>query len=356
MVTALFAAARAATVVCDPAEATRIVEDARVDPRRAPVTHPWLVPGLARAQQDPAVARLLAAACAPGADLVVERADQWEAPSFAAYELVVVRIEEEGCSLVRRRAGLTVGLGPDGPVYRPGRDLPDESTPVGACPDPARWRDERVLAGAGGPVRLIRVEDHEGDAVVHTHLAVRRATRTGWTEQVLLDPAPPRTVDPRADGPRVALLAARDGQPLVVATHDRRRTDGACAPLPGQSVWHVGVDGSFVAETGREAAARLAREGAWRWTGEDGWFLVVGQDDEEDAALVEPRRRRLQRRSREPLRMWRSADFALLTPGYVFVAPDPWPTADQAEAARAGRTAAYVKRAWVAPDPCTEAE
>ncbi len=350
----LLATARAASVVCDPAEATRIVEDARVDPRRVPVTHPWLVPGLARAQEDLGVARLLEAACAPGADLVIERGGQWEAPTFAAYELVLVRIEHVGCSLVRRRAGITVGLGPDGPVYGPGRPLPDESTPLGECAEPARWRDETVLAGDGAAVRLIRVDDREGDAVVHSHVAVRRATSAGWTEQVLLDPAPPRTVDPSAGGPLVALIEGRDGRPLVVSARDRIVADGACTRVPGQTVWHVGDDGRFVPETGRAAAARLAREGGWRWTGQDGWFLVVGQDDERDADLVEPRRRRLQRRFAEPLRLWRSADFALLTPGYVFVAPDPWASADEAEAARSARGAAYVKRAWVAPDACAE--
>jgi hypothetical protein len=344
--------ASAASVVCDPAEATRIVLDARVDPRRVPVTHPWLVPGVARAQQDPGIARLLEVVCAPGADLVVERAEQWEAPTYSAYDLVVVRIEQVGCSLVRRRAGLTVGIGADGPVYRPGRVLPDESTPVGDCTDQARWREDVLLAGAGTDVRLLRIEDHVGDAVVHTQLAVRRATRTGWTEQVLVEPAPPRTLDPEAAGPLVALVEARDGKPMIVATRDRTfDAAGACVSAPGQTVWHE--DGStFSAEDGRSAAARLAREGAWRWTGQDGWFLILGQDDESDAGLVEPRRRRIQRRFPEPLSLWTSADFSLLTPGYVFVAPDPWPTEQEADAARAGWGAAYPKRAWVAPDGC----
>lgn len=353
VITLLAQGASAARVVCDPDEATRVVTDARVDPRRVPVTHPWLVPGVARAQQDPGVARVLEAACAPGADLVVERGEPWETPTFSAYELVVVRIEQVGCSLVRHRVALTVGLSPDGPVYRPGRPLSDESTPLGDCPEPARWRDEQVLAGARSPVRLVRSEDHVGDEVVQTRLAVRRATPRGWTEQVLLEPAPPRTADPAAGGPRVELLEARDGGPLVAVTRDRVIGDGGCAAVPGQRVWHVDADGGFRAEDGRAAAARLAKEGLSRWAGQDGWFVVLGQDDEEDADLVEPRRRRLQRRTAEPLSLWRSADFALLTPGYVFVAPDPWSTDAEATAAR-DRRSAYVKRGFAAADPCAE--
>jgi hypothetical protein len=344
------AAAWGASVVCDPGEATRIVADARVDPRRVPVTHPWLVPGLARAQGDPEVARTLEAACAPGADLVVERTDPWEAPAYSAWDLSVVRIEQVGCSLVRRRSALTVGIGPDGPRYHVGRPLPDESTPVGDCPDPARWRDEVVLQGARAPVRLVLVEDHVGDEVVATHLSVRRATPDGWTEQVLLEPAPLRVRDPEADGVEVVLLEGRGGEPLVVASHGRVTDAVGCVAVPGQTVWHL-VAGTFARQDGREAAARLAREGWWRWTGQDGWFVVLSQDDEEDADLVEPRRRRLQRRVAEPLSLWRSADFAGLTPGYVFVAPDPWATEAEAASAKSRRPA-YVKRGWVAPDPC----
>lgn len=38
----------AAPVVCDPSAAARLVEEARIEPHRVPVTHPRLAPGIDR--------------------------------------------------------------------------------------------------------------------------------------------------------------------------------------------------------------------------------------------------------------------------------------------------------------------
>lgn len=340
------ASAAAAPVVCDPAEAARILADANVDERRAPVTHPQLLPGLARGRGDPALEAALGALCAPGGDVSVERADASAGGGWAAYTVVVGRAVTEGCSLVHERVPVSVGVGPDGVRYGLRGAWPPERTPVGDCPDPPRWRDERTVAGADDPVRLVHVVDHDGDDVVAERLVVRRATPDGWSEQVLLEPAPPRLADPDGPGPEVHLAWTRDRVPLVVAT--------GCRPQRDQTVWRPADDG-WDAISGREAATLLAREGLWRLAGDDGWLLVLAQDDEDDRDLVVPRVRRFERRDPEPLYLLPSADFPELNAGYVVVAPGPWPTEAEAEAARHrwGRSAsAYVKRAWSATDPC----
>lgn len=223
---------------------------------------------------------------------------------------------------------------------------------MGDCQVPAAWRQEQVIAGEDDAVRLVLVTDHEGEAIVHTHVAVRRATPGGWSEQVLLDPAPPRLLDPQAAGPTVELARRRDGEPVVVVSHDR--TPGLCRPLGGQEVWRA-TDGVWTSVSGREALTALAREGLWRQAGDDGFLLILGQDDEDDADLVEPRRRRLQRRDPEPLYLMSSSDFPGLVPGFVMIVPAPWPTEAEAEAAKGRWTrsaSVYVKQAWIAPDPC----
>lgn len=353
MVTVL-ALAEAAPVVCDPAEAGRILADAVVDERRAPVTHPQLVPGLARASGAADAADALTTLCRDGGELAVERGEAWFDAGWSAYALVVSRVEPEGCSLRHEKVALTVGAGPGGIRYALAGALPAERTPVGDCPDPPLWRREQVLEGQDGPVRLVLVTDHEGDRVAAARLVVRRATPGGWTEQVLFDPAPARLFDPDGAGPEVHLARRRDGTPLVVASRDR--TTGPCRPVGDQTVW-VPQGAGWDAYPGRDAATLLAREGLWRLAGQAGWLLVLAQDDEGDADLVAPRLRRLQKRDPEPLYLLRSADFPELHAGYVLVAPGPWATEAEALAARDrwGRTlSVQVKRAWPAPAACGE--
>lgn len=319
-------------VICDPAEATALLRDAEIDERRAPVTHPWLVPGLAAASGDEGVRTALIGLCTPGAELSVERGDAWEQGAGGAYVLEVTRSLQEGCSLVRDRVALTVGVAPEGAAYAIRGPLPRDVTPIGDCDEAAVWREERVLDGGDGDLRLVELVDRDGDEVTHRAVVVRRATVGGWREQVLLDPSP-------ASPPR--LLPAVD---LVVAT----TCDG------GQRVWHLDED-HWVEESGRPAATRLARAGAWRQCGQEGWFLIVGQDDEDDADLVEPRVRRQQRRTTEPLSLWTSADFPELNPGYVVIAPDPYATREEAEAASEDfprSRQVYVKRAWPRASAC----
>ena len=346
------AAALAAPVVCDPAEAERVLVDARIDELRAPVTHPWLVPGLARRSADPEVAAAVSALCGGSGSLFVERAEAYEQSGWSAYLLVVSRIETEDGCLRHHRVPLSVGIGPTGATYRVRGTLPVERTPMEACTEPAAWREEQVLAGEDDAVRLVLVVDHEGEAVVHTHVAVRQATVEGWSEQVLVDPAPPRLLDPSAAGPTVELARSRDGSPVVVLSHDR--TASPCFATGGQQVWRD-EGGRWTSVTGRAALTVLAREGLWRQAGDDGWLLILGQDGEDDTDLVEPRRRRLQRRDPEPLYLLASSDFPGLVPGFVMIVPAPWPTAEEANAARGRWTrsaSVYVKQAWSAPDPC----
>jgi hypothetical protein len=351
VVIALAFTARAATVVCDPAEARRILVDANIDEARAPVTHPWLVPGLAVAAGEPRVAEVVRAICARGGDLSVEPADAWEDIGWAAYTLLVTSSERDACGLVHHHVSLSIGIRLGAPRYSLRAALPDERTPLASCDAPATWRSERVIDGEQSAVRLVVVEDHEGDAV-RRHLVARRAGPGGWVDQELLDPAPPRVADPAAAGPLVRLAPTRTGEPWIVASQDRLL--GPCSPLGGQQVWRW-VGERWVRSEGRGALGLLAREGLWRYAGDDGWMLILAQDDEGDLDLLLPRVRRLQERVPEDLlEPLASADFPRLNPGFYVAVPVPWATEAEARAARSAWNIppSYVKRAWAAVDPC----
>lgn len=344
-------AARAASVVCDPGEARRILEDARIDEARAPVTHPWLVPGLARGAGDPAVADAIRAICERGGDLSVERTDQWEDVGWAAYAVIVTSTDADGCALVHHRVAVSIGIGAAGPRYRLRSPLPDERTRVGDCELPSTWRTEAIVDGDRSAVRLVSVEDHAGDQVAR-HLVVRRATAEGWFDQLLVDPAPPRVADPSAAGPIARLAHTRSGETWVVLSGDRGGSP--CVRRGGQVVWRWS-DGAWVRSQGREALELLTAEGLWRYAGDDGYMLILAQDDERDSELLEPRLRRLQRAGvREDLLLLDSSDFPKLNPGFWVITPAPWPTEREARAAKSAWNvpAAYVKRAWSALDVC----
>lgn len=342
-------AARAAPVFCDPEAARALVEDARIDPSRIPVIQPNLLPGLARATAEASVVRVIENLCGDGDNVALVPAERWEGADFDAYSFVLTRSRTQGCVLEQEAAVLTVGVvDQELRVGLRGR-LPPTVTPIGSCETPPSFREERVIAGLGTPVRVVVVSDHRGPQVAHT-LVARRATQEGWQEQVLLDPAPERVVGGQG-GPSIALLGTDD--PWIVAHADRAVSQG-CEPVPGQVVWQW-QDESWRRLEGREALGRLADRGAWRLAGQDAWFLIVAQDSLSDRTLLEARARRLQRRAEEPLHLRESSEFPLFNAGYWIVSPDPWPTEAEARAAKkrwGRRTGAYVKRGWQALDPC----
>lgn len=99
----------------------------------------------------------------------------------------------------------------------------------------------------------------------------------------------------------------------------------------------------------------LASAGLWRLAGGAGWLHIVVQDDEGSGEVLGYRTTRLQRRYDETLHTYLSADLPGLNSGFLVVAPAPFPTEADATAAKAGWRSMhrhYVKRAWVAPDPC----
>lgn len=350
------AAALAAPVVCDGATARRILDDARVLPERVPVTQPNLLPGLARGAAAGEVAEALEALCAGPGDLSLAPMERWESATAAAYSFVLTQSETTACAVEQDAVVLTVGVEPGRPPrYALRSRLPRSVTPIGACEDVrARYQSERTVDGAEGPVRLVLITDHEGETRTGARLVVRNATPAGWREQVLLDPAPDRMLDPDAGGPLVELSGSGDDT-WIVAHGDRAVQGGSCAPVPGQTVWRW-QDGAWTADQGRRALGLLARRGAWRLAGEAAWFLILTQDTPADRELLEARARRLQRRNIDPLALMESASFPEMNAGFVIVAPDPWPSEAEAEAARRAwgrRTGVYVRQGWAEPDPCT---
>ncbi|MEO0601104.1 MAG: hypothetical protein AAF211_06685 [Myxococcota bacterium] len=341
-----------ARVVCEPATAVRILEDARIDEVRAPQSHPQLVPGLARrSAPDSPLAAVLAAWCTTD-DLSVRPGASWEGPEGSAYEIVVTRAQEQGCALLQERLSLSVGISPEGPQYRLLDRPPPDLTPTRDCADEPEWREVSAI-GRRGPVLLRLLRDRRGQGrVVHSEIEVWWASPAGWTRQTLARPAPRRYLTSDGGGPAYHLGGPRD-ESWVVASHDR--TDPPCHARTGQTVWQLDpTRARWTPIDGRSALTHLARSGEWQLAGDDGWFLVLAQDEELDEPLLRPRMRRMQRRVPEPLHLFRSADFPRLNPGYLAIAPGPWPDRAGAEAflAERPRRGAYVKQAWSAPDPC----
>jgi hypothetical protein len=350
----LVAAATAAPVVCDADGAAKLLAEARIEEARAPVSHPELIPGLAlaSAKTDPNLKSLLVDLCEGGGALSLVAAESWQAADWSAHTFLLTRADLRGCTLGEQTIAISVGVR-DGATPRYGlrSGMRFSRTPVGDCASVPRYREERVLDGADGPVRLVLLTDHEGSKVVHAAVAVRAASSEGWTEQVLLDPAPARVVDGGA-GPTVE-LTDRYEQKWVVAHGDRSGTPPDCRALSGQTVW-TQKEG-WTSHTGQAALRLLAERGLWRMAGQDGWFVIVGQDDEEDEVRLRARARRMADRTGEELLVLQSAWFPGLNPGFWVVVLPPFASEAEAKAASARwrpRRQAYVKRAWQAADPC----
>lgn len=347
----------AAPVVCGDADAAQTLTEARIEEARAPVSHPELIPGLARSSERTGeeLRAALADLCAPGGTLALTEAERWQGPDWSAHTFLLTRGEMRGCTLSERTVAITVGVRVgEKPYYALRSRLPPTRTPVGSCDSVPRFREEAVLDGEDGPVRLLLVTEHEGDEIVHAQVVVRGATPEGWSEAILVDPAPPRLLD-GTSGP-VLELTDRLEQKWVVAHGDRTGMPPGCQALPGQTVW-TPEDG-WTAHTGREALRLLASHGLWRMAGDDGWFLIVAQDDEEDVERLRARAERLEERSGKSLLILPSAWFPGLNPGFLVATLPPFASEEEAKAAHKRwwpRRQAYVKRAWTAPDPCLPA-
>lgn len=347
-------AARAAPVECDGLAAASLLADARIAENRAPVSHPELIPGLAlsssRTEADLRAA--LVELCAGGEAISLTQGETYEAAGWSAHTFLLSRSETVGCTLFQRTIAISVGVAADTlPRYRLRARLPLTRTPVGDCETTPTWREETVLGGEGGPVRLVLATDLDDDVVAHSEVLVRRASVDGWTEQVLAAPAPERLLT-GGDGP-VYTLTERDDDKWVVAHADRRGMPDRCTAVPGQTVWTW--DDGWQAHGGRAALVLLATRGLWRLAGDPGWMPLLAQDDEEDAELLAVQVPRIQRRWTEPLLTLPSAWFPGLNPGFLVVTPGPYPDEAQARAAVAqhrGLRRSYVKKAWEPPDPC----
>jgi len=351
------ASSLAAPVQCDPLGAASLLAEARVEEHRAPISHPELIPGLALAspRTDSELRTALSDLCTDGATLSLAASEVWEGTGWSAHTFLLTRSETRGCTLFQRTIAISMGIAQGtAPRYTLRSRLPVTRTPVGDCTTRPAFREEEVLGGEEGPVRLLLARDFEGEEVVHSEVLDRRATAEGWLEQVLVEPAPSRLLDGGA-GPRM-VLTERHEDKWVVATGDRTGAPPDCEPLPGQTVWTP--EGSrWVVNEGQVALVLLASRGLWRLAGQDGWFLIVAQEDEEDRELLVARARRLQKRIPDPIRIVPSAWFPGLNPGFEIAVVGPWATEGEAREAksrwRSGRSG-YVKRAWTAPDPCEE--
>lgn len=350
--------AMAAPTVCDPGQAAQLLDDARIDERRAPVTHPELMPGLALASEasDADLREVLGALCADSESVSVAPAESWEDAGFAAYSYRVTGSQTVGCALFQSTVTVSVGVQPDqAPTYALRSESPVTSTPIGECETQAKWREESVIDGEEDRVRLVLVVDRTRAGVQDSQVVIRTATPHGWTEDVLLSPAPERYVGGES-GPVLTLAETGEGDVWVVAHANRVVGDASCLVVPGQMVWQW--DGAAWTPTdGREALALLGRRGLWRLAGSDGWLHIVVQDREGQEDVLAYRTTRLGRRYSEPLRTYLSSDLPGLNPGFLVVAPAPFATEEAAKDARKSWRSMhrhYVKRAWTQPDPCAD--
>ncbi len=235
----LFLEAHAAPVVCDAADARSLLEDARIPEHRAPVTHPELLPGVALASDrtDPALRQVLTELCTDTESLSVAANDAWSGANWSTHTFLLTASETDGCRLVQHTVAISVGITEEeDPVYSLRGTMPDTVTPIGVCPTLAQWRDETIIGGQSSAVRLILALDQQGDDVVGSHVIVRRASPSGWTEQTLMSPAPPRLLG-GFEGPSIRLADGDEGK-WVVASQGRVGSSAEdCQATGGQTVW-----------------------------------------------------------------------------------------------------------------------
>ena len=346
-----------APVVCDPDVAASLLVDARIDERRAPVTHSEMLPGLALASAsvDSALRAALHSVCVESESVSIAPAESWEDAGFSAYTYRVTGTDTVGCALVQRTVTVSVGVrGDESPTYVLRGVSPVTTTPIGDCETVASWREEMVIDGDNDPVRLVLVIDRTRNDVRGSQVVIRRATPNGWTEDLLMSPAPERYVG-GASGPLLTLAETGDGDAWVIAHADRDVRGDVCLPVQGQTVWRRGEEQSWTPTRGREALALLARRGLWRFAGSDGWLHIVVQDDEGNEEVLAYRATRLGLRYPEPLRPYASSDLPGLNPGFTVMAPAPFATERAARDARRSWRSMhrhYVKRAWEQENPC----
>jgi hypothetical protein len=348
-------AALGAPVQCDALKASQLLTEARIDESRAPFTHPELVPGLALAssRSDAELREALRELCSNGGELSLASTDRWETATWSAHTLLLTRNETLGCVLYQRTIAISVGLRPQAaPRYSLRSRLPAGHTPIGECTTGPRWHDEEVIAGLDGPTRLVLATVRTEEGIHRSEVLVRVATPEGWHEQLLMEPAPERLIGSGA-GP-VFTLTEQEGQLWIVAHGNRTGAPGDCSPIPGEIIWRWQGD-TWDRHDGEEARNMLTTRGLWRLTSQDGWFLIVAQDDLDDRHLLEARVQKIRAKAPFDVHILPSAWYAELNPGFLIAAPHPYFSEEEAQAARQSwrrKTRSYVKQAWIAPDPC----
>lgn len=348
MVIALVAA-WAGPVVCDPERARALLEETGVPADRVPVIAPGLLPGLLRAQTEGPTRALLDALCVDPESASLSAREVWETARFSAYTFDLARSRMDDCAIVSRSATLTVGVTGSGELETAVlSESPPAVQPIGACPAEVRYREETVVAGSEGPVRLVLQVDVEGSER-DGRVLVRRATPNGFVETTILDPAPGHLLG-GVGGPQVTLTTEED--PWIVVHH---ATEGEpCRSLPGQEVW-IWLGDRWEPHQGRAALGRLADRGLWRLASDDGWFVVLAQDAPSDLSLLQARVRKRRPLTEERITLRESGSFPLMNAGFLFAAPDPWPTREGADAFLARwprKTGVYVRQGWTARPAC----
>ena len=338
-----------------PLAAAAILSDARIDEQRVPATHPELIPGLALAAPDtPADLRTalgeLCQEVGEGVSLSMASGQHWRDVGWSAHTLLFTRTETRGCALYRRTLTVSVALADTvAPRYRLMSRAPVTRTPIGECPDSPIWREEKLLAGGDGPVRVLITREYDGESMTHSSVRARRVSPVGWTEQLLLEPAPQRLAE-GGPGPLVELAESVD--PPWIVVHGYRTGDPPdCRSQGGQTVWIPQEDGSWVPHTGREALALLASQGLWRLAGDDGWMLVLWVLEESQADRADTRARRYARKlpAGEDVQILSSSLFPSLNPGFLVLAPAPWPHEAEARAALEGCRQFIMRSGKAAP-------
>ncbi len=362
LVAAWFSVAVAIPVECDPVAAATLLTDARIEERRAPVSHAELLPGLALASartSDP-LRQALAQMCDGDVQLSLARSDLWEGPEWQDHTFLLSRTEQQGCALATQSIAISVAVSTDtAPRYELRSTQPEAHTPIGDCGIATEYREEETIAGNQGPVRVVLAKDMVDGQIAGSTVIVRRAARAGWIEQVLLETAPDRLLTD-GKGPIIS-ISDKGGKTWVVAHADRTGAPPNCEEVPSHIVWTWDDQlAQWLPHDKRDALALLAQAGSWRLAGTDGWFLIMDvREEDEDPDILNQTLRRIQKRSAEPLYLMESSLFPGLNPGFWLIAPAPWATQQEAQAAKKrwfSWRRSYVKRGWEATSGCDSSE